>query len=277
MAHSEHFIAAGDGVRLRLQHWTPMGQPRALVVITHGHGEHSSRYAHVAQALNAGAYAVVAHDLRGHGRSGGPRGHIPGYAQVLDDVHAVSAWARAQHAGQVCFLYGHSMGGQITLSYALDRKPEVAGVVVSAPWLRLKYMPPGWKVRLGLALSQVWPTFALDTGLDAVPMAHDTAHLGSMPELDLTHTRISARLGAEALSHGGALLAAAPAFSLPLLILHGEADSAMDPAGSRAFYERAASRDKTLKLYPGLYHEVHNETERSQVLADIRAWLDDRS
>lgn len=276
MAHTEHILNANDGLPLRLQRWTPEHTPLALVVITHGHGEHSSRYAHVAAALTTGGYAVVAHDLRGHGRSGGQRGHIPSYAQVLDDVGVVDAWARAQDPDLPRFLYGHSMGGQITLAYALDRQPEAPGVVVSAPWLRLRYMPPAWKVRLGLALSRAWPSFSLGTGLEAVPMAHDTAHLNSMPELDLAHTRISARLGAEALRHGADVLAQASAFTLPLLVIHGEADGAMDPAGSRAFYERAGSRDKTLKLYPGLYHEVHNESERSQVLADILAWLDAR-
>lgn len=276
MTHVEDWLNASDGVRLRLQHWSPHVPTRALVVLTHGHGEHSSRYVHVAAALNDAGFAVVGHDLRGHGRSGGPRGHVPSYEQLLDDVQQVNDWAVKQHPDLPRFLYGHSTGGQITLTFGLDRRPAVTGVVVTGPWLRLKPPPPPSKVLLGRLMSVIWPTFTLNTELDGVPMAHDTAHLNSLPELELTHTRLSARLGAQAVDHGQALLDRAPEYTLPVLILHGESDPIADPAASREFYERAGSADKTIKFYPGLYHEIHNEFERAQVLADVVAWMDAR-
>ncbi len=270
-------LTASDGVTLRTQLWTPERATKALVVLTHGHGEHSSRYGHVAAALAAGGYAVAAYDLRGHGRSGGQRGHTPSYAQLLADQHTVVAWARRTVPTAKWFLYGHSMGGQIVLAYALDHKPDAAGVVVTAPWLRLKFTPPAWKVQLGLTIGKVWPSFAMSSGLDkSQPLSHDTGHLNSMPELALSHTQITARLGADALTHGADLLTRAAEFKYPLLIMHGADDQIMDPEGTRLFYAAAGSADKILKVYPELFHEIHNEhpAQRGAVLADIGAWLD---
>lgn len=272
--HSEAWLTAKDGVRLRAREWTPEGPVRALVVLTHGHGEHSSRYVHVAAALNAAGLAVAAHDLRGHGQSGGPRGHTPNYAQLLDDLQMVYDWAAERQRGITRFLYGHSLGGQITLTFALERQPTAAGVVVTGPWLRLKPPPPASKVALGRVMSRVWPAFALKSELDQMLMAHDAEHLNSLPELDLTHTTITAKLGAEALDHGLALLKRAGEFRYPLLIMHGGADAVIDPAGSQEFYAAAGSADKTLKLWPGLYHEIHNEFERAAILAEVRGWLE---
>ncbi|MGH2524811.1 MAG: alpha/beta fold hydrolase, partial [Anaerolineales bacterium] len=210
-----------------------------------------------------------------HGKSGGPRGHASNYDVLLDDLQLVWDWAKRENLGRQRFLYGHSMGGQITLNFALRRQPDAAGVMVSAPWLILTYMPPAWKVALARTLAAVWPTFTQSTGLDvAVPMAHDQAHLNSFPDLNLAHALISARMGFNMLTGAAAALARAPEFTLPLLILHGDDDGAMSPAGSQQFYERAASADKTFKHYAGMYHEVHNETERERVLKDVVEWLD---
>jgi alpha-beta hydrolase superfamily lysophospholipase len=278
MPHHEAHLTAPDGIALRTQRWTPEGAPKAAVVLTHGHGEHSGRYVHVGQALNAASYALYAYDVRGHGKSGGPRGHTPRYDALLDDLQLVWDWAKNENPGKKLFLYGHSTGGQIALNFALRRRPEAAGVLVSAPWLILAYRPPAWKVMLAKALASLLPTFTLKTGLDAaVKMAHDEAHLNSLPDLNLTHTFMSARMGFDVLAAAEDALAHAADFKYPVLILHGEADGAMNPAGSKQFYEQASSTDKTFKLYPGMFHEVHNETERAAVIRDVIEWLDRRA
>src|SRR5262249_50895123 len=162
---------------------------------------------------------------------------------------------------------------------ALARQPKVAGVIVSAPWLRLTFSPPAWKVNLGLALGRLMPSFSMSSGLEnSQPLAHDNAHLDGLPEVNLAHTRISARLGSEMLAHGADVLARASEFKYPLLALHGGDDQIMNPDGTREFYAAAASADKTLKIYPDLYHEIHNELpeRRNEVIADIVAWLDAR-
>jgi alpha-beta hydrolase superfamily lysophospholipase len=277
MPYTEQFLNTSDGVALRVQHWPAPAAPKAVVIATHGHGEHCGKYHHVAQALNSGSYAAYLHDLRGHGKSGGPRGHAPRYEAFFDDLQLVSAQAQQTYPGMPVFLYGHSLGGQITLGFVLHRQTQVAGVIVSAPWLRLSYQPPAWKVTLARAMSSLWPTFTQSTGLDvAVPMTHDTEFWNSMPDVNLNHALMSARLGFAALAAGEDVLDHAGEFRLPILIMHGTADGAIAPSGSQTFYEGAASRDKTLRVYEGLYHEIHNEFERGTVLREMIAWLDQR-
>ncbi len=277
MSRYDRILTARDGLNLATYGWGVPGAPRSVVVLTHGHGEYATKYEHVAQAFNARGHVFCAYDLRGHGRSGGPRGHAPSYEALLSDLGRVIAAAQAEHPGRPLFLYGHSLGGQITLSYAIQRRPEAAGVIVSAPWLKLIYRPPAWKVLLARALAGLVPAFSQETGLDAaVPMTHDTALMAAYPDQHLVHARMSARLGADALARGEALLAEAGALRLPLLLLHGGADGVFAPATSQDFVERVTSSDKTFKVYPGLYHEVHNEVERAQVLGDILDWIDGR-
>jgi alpha-beta hydrolase superfamily lysophospholipase len=277
MSHSEQRLHVPDGTALRVQHWPPQAEAKAAVVVTHGHGEHCGKYHHVAQALNAAGYAAYLWDLRGHGKSGGPRGHVPRYDSFYDDLQTVLNQAQAAYPARRLFLYGHSMGGQIVLSFSLHRPAPLAGVIVSAPWLRLSYQPPAWKVTLARTMSSLWPTFSQDTGVGDVPLTHDLEFWKGMPEQNLQHYTMSARLGFAALAAGEDVLDHAGEFRLPLLLLHGAADGVIALAGSQSFYERAASTDKTLQTYPGLYHEIHNETERARVLADIVAWLDARA
>lgn len=269
---------AKDGVRLSAYEWSPASaEPRAVIVLTHGHGEYAHKYEHVGQMFAERGYALQAYDLRGHGRSGGPRGHAPRYAVLLDDLDTAVAAARKRHPGKPVFLYGHSLGGQITLNYAIDRQPEAAGVVLSAPWLQLTYRPPAWKVSLAYALAGVAPSFAQDTGLkDAVPMTHDEALRASYPDPHLAHSWMSARLGVDALAFGEQALARAAELRRPVLILHGGDDGVFKPEVSRAFLERAGASDKTMIEYPGMYHEVHNEVERARVFDDVLNWLGSR-
>lgn len=270
-------LSARDGLPLATCTWTPAADTplKAVLVLTHGHGEYASKYEHVARAFTAGGYAVLAYDVRGHGRSGGPRGHAPRYEALLSDLHLVRAEAGRQFPGRPQFLYGHSMGGQITLAYAIDRQPEVAGVVVSAPWLRLTYMPPTWKVALGRTLAGLWPSFTQDTGLEgAVPMTHDTELMAAYPDQHLSHGQITARTGTDLMDQGLRVLARAGELRRPLLMLHGAADGVFKPEASQAFVDAAGALDKTLRVYPGMYHEIHNETGREQVFQDVLAWLD---
>lgn len=263
-----------DGLTLRLRVWTPEAGPRGAIVVTHGHGEHLGRYNHIAQVLCAAGYAVYTYDLRGHGRSGGKKGHSPSFDHYLNDLAQVQAHARAEHANLPRWLLGHSLGGLITLAYVIRRQPDAAGVVVTGPLLRIKYVPPRWKVTMARVLGRVLPSVTVPTELDSsVPMSHDEALLKSMPDQDLPHSLMSMRVGNDLLTVPAEILARAAEVTLPLLMLQGEADGAVDPAATREFFDQAGSPDKTFKLYPGLYHEIMNETARGQVMDDIVAWL----
>ena len=278
MSSSETHITAADGVKLRVRTWRPGTAMRGVLVVTHGHGEHLGRYHHIAEVLCAAGYAVYVWDLRGHGRSGGKPGHSPTFLHYIDDLGLVHALARRENPDARLWLMAHSMGGLITLTYVVRKQPDVAGVIASAPLLRAKYAAPGWKVFLARVLSNVAPSLTLSTGLDvSVPMSHDTALLKSFPDPELPHAMMSTRVGNDLLNLMPDTLSRARDCTLPLLLLQGTADGAVDPEATTEFYKNAGSADKTLKIYPGFYHEIMNELERATVMGDITAWLEKRS
>lgn len=275
MSRQEYAFLARDGLTLQTYAWSPVGRPRAAVVLTHGHGEYASKYEHVGQMFAAAGVALLAYDLRGHGRSGGPRGHSPKYEALLSDLQRVMGRADTLFPEAPRFLYGHSFGGQITLEYVLQRRPLVSGVIVSGPWLRLTYAPPAWRVMLARGMAGVWPSFTQDTGLEqAVPMTHDTELMARYPDPHLAHGKITARLGMDAMTAGEDILKRAAEITTPLLVLHGEQDGVFDPDVSRQLFERVATHDKALCVYPGMYHEIHNEIDREQVFKDVLSWID---
>ena len=166
MRHTEFDLYTKDGLKLYGQSWEPDGKPDAIVCLLHGFNEHSGRYAHLADALIGKAYALIVCDLRGHGKSQGCRGHTPSYDALLDDIDQLYNLAEERYPGVPCFLYGHSMGGNLALNYILSQRKKPAGAIITGPWLRLSYDPPVVKVALGKIMSNIWPTFSQPAGLE---------------------------------------------------------------------------------------------------------------
>ncbi|HSR88425.1 MAG TPA: alpha/beta fold hydrolase, partial [Pontiella sp.] len=145
MEHVKFEIITSDGLKLFGQEWKPDGAIRAVVCLIHGLGEHSGRYDHMAKAFNRAGYAMIAFDLRGHGRSEGRRGHAPGYAALMSDIGKLLEETAGRYPKLPCFLYGHSLGGNLAIYYGLKKHPDLAGIVASGPLLRLAYNPSQWK------------------------------------------------------------------------------------------------------------------------------------
>lgn len=273
MQRQEWPFTANDGVPLWGSSWSPP-VARAAVSLAHGIGEHSGRYGHVAEALNDAGYALVAFDLRGHGHSGGLRGHTPHYEAFISDIDLLLQETGRRFPGLPLFLYGHSLGGNLVLNYCLRRNPVLAGVVVTSPWLALAKRPPRWKATMGRILNRVRPTFTFSRGNDPSGRSSDPVVVAAYRGDPLVHDRISARLYATVVDSGAAALARASQFRLPLLMMHGAADPITSPFASQAFCNTAPSC--TFRLWPRLRHELHNERERDAVLATIIAWLDEQ-
>lgn len=271
MERQEWPFTASDGIPLWGSVWRPPA-PRAAVSLVHGIGEHSGRYSHVARTLNEAGYALVAFDLRGHGHSGGPRGHAPDYETLMADVDLLVQETGRRFPGRPHFLYGHSLGGNLALNYCLRRSPALAGVVVTSPWLALATRPPRWKAALGWLLNRARPAATLSRGNNPAALSSDPAVVAAYLRDLLVHDRISARLYAVMATSGAEALAQAARFPLPLLIMHGAADTVTSPFASQAFCNTAP--DCTFHLWPRLRHELHNERERDEVLAVIISWLD---
>ena len=273
MQHIEFTQQAPDGVQFYFQGWQPEIPPKAVVCLVHGLGEHSGRYAHVAAALNDAGYALLGFDLRGHGKSGGPRGHTPTYDTLMDDIGRLLAEAGQRYPGQPQFLYGHSLGGNLVLNYALRRKPGLAGVVATSPAIRTATPPPGSQITLAKIMNRIRPAMQMANGLALDGLARDPEVIRAYTNDPLVHNKISVRLALEMLQAGEWALAHAGEFPLPLLLVHGTADILTSAAASEEFAARVPAGRCTLKLWEGFYHETHNEPEKAEVLAYMVNWL----
>lgn len=272
MSHTTFDLTSRDGVHYT-QLWTPANEPRAIVCLVHGFGEHTGRYAHVAAHLNRARYALLGFDLRGHGKSHGQRGHTPSFDHLMDDITLLLGESEKRFPGKPLFLYGHSMGGNLVLNYGLRRKPRLAGVIATSPWLKLVTAPPGLLVGLGRVMNRVMPTYSQASNLDARGLSRDAGVVSAYQNDPLVHGKISARLSINMIDGGVWAIEHAGEFSLPLLIEHGTADPIVSFDASREFASRARG-DVTFKAWEGLYHETHNEPEKAEVLDFMLGWLD---
>jgi alpha-beta hydrolase superfamily lysophospholipase len=202
MTYDETCLIAADGQRLQAYEWAPEATPRAAVCLVHGLGEHAGRYAHVAQAFADAGFGTLAFDLRGHGRTPGPRGHAPSFDVVMDDIGLLLEQAAQGFPATPRFLYGHSLGGSLVLNYALRRQPDVAGVVATSPGLR-PARPISWTTRAAARLARrVWPSWRLPNGLDVEGISRDPAVVARYDADPLVHSRVSARFGLESIEAG---------------------------------------------------------------------------
>jgi alpha-beta hydrolase superfamily lysophospholipase len=266
MQISEWTWKSFDGLDMYARGWAPQGKPRAAIMLVHGHGEHVVRYDHVAAALTKKGYAVLGFDLRGHGKSGGPRGNTPSYKALLDDISAFSLQVDERYAGVPRFLYGHSMGGNLVINYTLRRKPDLRGVIATSPWLKLAFTPPAVQVILARVVGSITPKYFLHSPVDAANLSHDQKVVSAYEKDPLVHDIITARLLAVIHDSGLWALEHASEFPLPLLLMHGAADPITSARASREFAQKAGDK-VTLKEWDGLYHEIHNEPEQEQIFA----------
>ena len=272
MKHDEFSLQTKDGLNLYAQAWSPE-YPEAVVCLVHGLGEHSGRYVHVADRLTQSGNALLANDLRGHGRSEGLRGHTPSFEAYLEDIDSLLEEAKRRYPDQPRFLYGHSLGGILVLNYTLRRRPELAGVIATSPALRSALEQQKGKVALIKLLGSVMQKQSISSGLDPTTMSRDAEVVKKYLNDPLVHDKVTFGM-AKALSEAIPwMFAHASEFAVPLLLMHGTGDQLAFAAGTQEF-AGLVQGDCTLKLWDGLYHETHNEPEKDEVLAYMVGWLE---
>ncbi len=273
MRHVEDSFIGQKGLKLSYQGWLA-DKPKALVQISHGIAEHGGRYARLAEALVSSGFSVYAADHRGHGRSEGQRCYVDNFDQYVDDELAFSAILRQGNPGQPLFLLGHSMGSTIALRYAARRESDLAGLIISGAGLAV-----GGKVSpilraMASLISGIAPRLMLPPGDLSQFLSHDQAVVEAYRNDPLVcGEKISARLGAQMLKVFPQNAAIAQGLSLPLLYQVGGEDKLVLDGPALAQYFKM--KDATLRIYPGLFHEVYNEAEpeRSAVIADLKDWI----
>lgn len=265
-----------DGLPLFAQAWLPDQPAKATICLVHGLGEHSSRYGtHFAKWFTQAGYAILAFDLRGHGKSGGPRGHVPSFEAYMDDIDILLEHAAGQFTGLPVFLYGHSLGGVLVLNYALRRKPSLAGVIATDPGLRTAIEEQKFKLALANVLGSLFPTLSLPSGLVVEDLSKDLQVVSDYKNDPLVHSVVTFGFGKYLPPALRYAFQHAPEFPVPLLLMHGTQDRVAYPKGSQEFARLAGDRC-TLKLWEDCCHEVHNELVKDQVLAYAVAWMDER-
>lgn len=266
-----------DGTNVALYDWPlPSRQrPRGLVLIVHGLGEHAWRYDTLAHCLNGWGFTVRAFDQRGHGDSSGRQGVLPDDEVLLDDLdeviddshrHITQPWSCP------LILLGHSMGGLVAASWVLrGGHAPVDALVLSSPALDAGIGP--WQKRL-IALLYRWaPDLTLPNGLDVDKLSHDPAVVRAYREDKRVHDRISARLARFIDTQGPRVVAAAPTWTLPTLLLYAGDDHLVRPAGSQAFAAMAPRHVVASLCLDGQYHEIFNEADPTQAYGALKGWL----
>jgi acylglycerol lipase len=273
--HQTDAFPGAGGKRIFWQWWAPDSGPHAVIVLVHGASEHSDRYRHVAARLVAEGYAVYALDHRGHGRSQGARAVIDRIANAVADVDHVVLAAGSRHPGVPIFVLGHSMGGTISVAYALAHQDRLSGLILSGPLAALEAAPAPLRFA-GRVLSLVAPGLPL-VAIDSSLVSRDPEVVAAYQADPLVHHgKLPARTVAELAAVIDTFPARAPEIKVPTLILYGTADRLCPPAGSEMLGDRVGAADKLVKPYEGLYHEILNEPEREQVLDDVCDWLAER-
>ncbi|MGE5198985.1 MAG: lysophospholipase [Rhodospirillaceae bacterium] len=271
-------MTAHDGIELRVRADEPASAPRARIVLIHGIGDQVDGvpYVTAAAALSARGFSVRRLELRGHGLSGGRRAYVPSWGDFRSDLGRFVDQTAAERPALPVFLAGVSMGGLIVTNYAVHRPEGLRGVIALAPALG---DTGGSRVLLAMlpVLSRVVPALPIDPKLDLSRLTRDAGLQRAYVADPLYQRRVTPRIAAELLKAIAETRSRAAGFRVPLLILHGTADTLTSPSGSAEFFARAGVADKTYRRYEGAYHNLFVETNREEIYDDMAAWIDARA
>ena len=278
MNHTSFTFSSEEGLSLLGRTWiSNREKPMGIVHLVNGLGEHSGRYAHVAETLNDAGYHFTGFDLRGHGLSEGKRGYTPDFEHLLDDIQiSLTEIVSRLDRPLPIFLYGHSLGANLVLNYALRRKPDLAGVIATAPSLRLAFKPSKIKLFIGQLMAKIMPSFTMSNSLEIDALSRDKAVVNAYRDDVYVHDRISARLAIDLLESGEYVLNHAKKWELPLLLMHGTADRITSHQASQEFAEKTSEK-VDLVFWEDYYHEIHNDFGSDAVLAKMITWLDKKT
>jgi acylglycerol lipase len=269
---SEEKIDSAKDLKIFIRSWRPESKPRALVVICHGVNSHSGQYLWVGEQFAAAGHAVYALDLRGRGKSDGERFYVEDVADYASDVAGTVALAKSRNPGLPVFLLGHSAGGVVSSVYVLDNQAELTGFICES--FAFQVPAPGFALAAIKGLSHIAPRLPV-LKLKNEDFSRDPKAVEALNHDPLTAYEVQPAITVAALVRADERLREEfPHITLPVLIMHGTDDKATVCHGSQFFYETVGSKDKTLKLYDGHYHDLLNDLGKEKVMADINGWID---
>jgi acylglycerol lipase len=247
------------GIKIATRSWRSDDATRGIMILVHGFNSHSGYFEWAAQQFASNGFAVYALDHRGRGKSEGERFYVEKFSDWLEDVDKLADIARSENAGIPVYMLGHSVGGVIASSYVFEHQTEIAGLICES--------------------------FAFDVGLpELAQLALKNEIFSRDPKVVeqmnndplIANEKQPAETVSEVLKAAARLKENMPKFNVPVFIIHGTADEATRPEGSQYFYDNVGSKDKTLKLYEGGYHDLLNDIDKETVMKDILAWINER-
>jgi lysophospholipase len=271
--HEEESLASADGTRLRLLSWAPEGAAKAHALVVPGFADHAGRYREVGHAFAKQGIKTFVIDLRGHGGSGGKRGHVGAWEDYLADVDAAAAAIDSSKF----FLLGHSMGGLIALDWLSERGPDrLAGLILTNPFLDVAAPVPPLKLKLGEIAARFLPAISFPTGLRPEDMSRDTSIAEGYRRDPMVFTTGTAGWYAH-VQQAQARVRALREVPVPLLYVYSDADRVVSWRASAELSGQLRAKDKTVWVRPGEYHEVLNELDRARLHAQVAEWMSSRA
>ncbi len=273
--HKELPFQGVDGIDLSGQAWLPTDRPRAALVAVHGAGEYIShgRFGNVIDEVLPAGFAFYGADLRGHGKSAGPRGHVSRWGEYHADLRAFLDRIRRDQPNLPIFLWGFSLGALIALEYIETEPGSLRGaILMGTPNQPAEAAGPA-TILAAKALSRIWPTFRLHVALEPEKDTRDPSVIALDHQDAQLSESFTARWGAELLKTIDTVNAHPEKIQLPVLILHGGADRVNAVTGTQHFFGGIPFADKTMKVYPNCYHRLHYDLDHQQVIADMVGWM----
>lgn len=267
----QEFVESSDGHRLQVRSWSPVDEPCAVLVVVPGFHSHGAYYERFAQTMARGNVATFALDLRGRGRSSGARCFVERFTEYVEDIEAVASIVRARVPARPLFLLGHGAGGVAACSYALANPRSLSGLICESFALET---PASAALEMCVeALAFLAPRLPL-WRLRSAHFSSDPDRVARMEaDVLIRRERQPARTLAALFRANRRLRASLEDIALPLLILHGSADRIALPSGSQFFHEVSASRDKTLQIFEGYYHDLLNDRGSEHVVERVHDWM----
>ena len=264
----------GTGGRIFTRHWEPAGTSKANLVICHGVNSHGGQYARAGEIFADRGFAVTALDLRGRGRSDGERFYAESVDDYVSDLSLAVELGRSKHPDLPVYLLGHSAGGVTSVAYTLDYQDRIDGLICES--FAFRVYAPDFALKVLEGASHIAPHVHV-LKLKMEDFSRDPDWVAQLEADPLTLDEVQPVQTVAALARAGERFEREfGRITLPVLILHGTADKATRPDGSKQFFDEASSADKTLKLYEGYYHDLLNDLGREQVFDDITAWINAR-
>ena len=273
MHYSKAFFTSRDGLKLVTHSWKPRTKASFVLTVIHGMGEHGKRYDAFAEFFVAKGFVVTAVDLRGHGESEGKRGHTESFEHILNDICDFITLQESQYKDLKQILYGYSFGGNFLLNYLLTKETNAYAAIASAPALKSNYAPPPMKAFFAKLIRTIYPSFTVSSGVKSSDMFRENKDEKPREKDPLLHSRISLEMALASIEKGVWALENACRINLPLLIMHGTSDKITRHDASADFIEQVDSKLGRIKLYDGLFHDLHHDENSVMILEDVYKWI----